>query len=197
MRAVDLSSIDFNNLSQEHLLAGGAILGEQLCTSRNHSSTLPTHLSLSTPPAPRPQPFGPAVSVLGLAAVAATTTIEPGSMGDAATAAAGEAAEELPPPLPREDAVLVFGGTGKLGRRIVEKVRGCVAQNLLQYRREYVGWVGWECIVQRPGQTHWAAQLAGSQAGSAVALRRSRWTKDTMTPTQPLYPAAEPGQHLR
>jgi hypothetical protein len=45
-------------------------------------------------------------------------------MGDAATAAAGaEAAEEGAPPLPREDAVLVFGGTGKLGRRIVEKVR--------------------------------------------------------------------------
>jgi hypothetical protein len=26
------------------------------------------------------------------------------------------------PPLPRKNAVLVFGGTGKLGRRVVEKV---------------------------------------------------------------------------
>jgi len=45
-------------------------------------------------------------------------------MGEAAAtaAAAGEVVEEVPPPLPRENAVLVFGGTGKLGRRIVEKV---------------------------------------------------------------------------
>lgn len=46
-------------------------------------------------------------------------------MDAAGTAAdAGQqAAEEAAAPLPRENAVLVFGGTGKLGRRIVEKVR--------------------------------------------------------------------------
>lgn len=64
-----------------------------------------------------------AASVLGLVAVAATSKIEPVDMDAAATAAGGEAAQEVPPPLPRKNAVLVFGGTGKLGRRIVEKVR--------------------------------------------------------------------------
>jgi hypothetical protein len=43
-------------------------------------------------------------------------------MAGADPAVAEAAVEELPPPLPRENAVLVFGGTGKLGRRIVEKV---------------------------------------------------------------------------
>jgi hypothetical protein len=41
------------------------------------------------------------------------------------TAAAGAAAEEAAPPLPRKDAVLVLGGTGKLGRRVVEQVSAC------------------------------------------------------------------------
>jgi hypothetical protein len=45
-----------------------------------------------------------------------------GSDQSASAAAAAEAAEEVPPPLPRKNAVLVFGGTGKLGRRVVEKV---------------------------------------------------------------------------
>lgn len=64
------------------------------------------------------------ISVLGLAAAAAATAGGGDNMGEAAAtaAAAGEVVEEVPPPLPRENAVLVFGGTGKLGRRIVEKL---------------------------------------------------------------------------
>jgi hypothetical protein len=60
--------------------------------------------------------------VLGLAAVAATNPIKQSDMAGADPAVAEAAVEEVPPPLPRENAVLVFGGTGKLGRRIVEKV---------------------------------------------------------------------------
>jgi hypothetical protein len=40
--------------------------------------------------------------------------------GEAAAAESAEAA--APAPLPRENAVLVFGASGKLGRKVVEKV---------------------------------------------------------------------------
>lgn len=65
-----------------------------------------------------------AVSLLGMAVVAATGTGEPADQDAAAAAAAAgqQEAEALPPPLPRVNAVLVFGGTGKLGRKVVEKV---------------------------------------------------------------------------
>jgi hypothetical protein len=64
-----------------------------------------------------------AVSLLGIGAVAATTSMGPSDANQSASpAAAAEAAEEVAPPLPRKNAVLVFGGTGKLGRRVVEKV---------------------------------------------------------------------------
>lgn len=36
---------------------------------------------------------------------------------------APEPAEELPPPIPRKNAVLVLGATGRLGRRVVQQVR--------------------------------------------------------------------------
>lgn len=63
----------------------------------------------------------PAAAVLGLGAVAAASPIQGSDMADS-RAAAGAAAEEAAPALPRKDAVLVLGGTGKLGRRVVEQV---------------------------------------------------------------------------
>lgn len=38
-------------------------------------------------------------------------------------ASAEKPASSLPPPPPRENAVLVLGATGRLGRRVVQKVR--------------------------------------------------------------------------
>jgi hypothetical protein len=49
-----------------------------------------------------------------------------GQMGGAATApsaAVTQAEPEVPPPLPRENAVLVLGATGRAGRLIVQEVR--------------------------------------------------------------------------
>jgi hypothetical protein len=72
-----------------------------------------------------------AASAVGLAAAAAAAAANGGLRmaglplpGGAAGAAAGDATGEAEqaPPLPRENAVLVLGGTGKLGRRIVAKV---------------------------------------------------------------------------
>ena len=42
--------------------------------------------------------------------------------GDESAASVGEAAPQLKPRQP-QNAVLVFGGTGKLGRLVVQKVR--------------------------------------------------------------------------
>lgn len=77
---------------------------------------------------PRHHAYHTAAGVLGLAAAgAASGAFDMGSGGAGAGAsAAAPAAERAPPPLPRENAVLVLGGTGKLGRRIVEKVSGAV-----------------------------------------------------------------------
>lgn len=57
-----------------------------------------------------------------MAVVAATGTGEPVDQDAAAAAAGQQEAEPLSPPLPRVNAVLVFGGTGKLGRKIAENV---------------------------------------------------------------------------
>lgn len=44
---------------------------------------------------------------------------------------AGEAAQREPAPLPREDAVLVFGATGRMGRTVVQSVSTVQGGSLL------------------------------------------------------------------
>lgn len=63
--------------------------------------------------------FTPTASVLGLVGYSmANNNVDAADAADAAAAAAAE--PPAPPPLPRENAVLVFGATGRMGRRIVE-----------------------------------------------------------------------------
>lgn len=65
--------------------------------------------------------FAAAVAVLGLVGYAVTNNSANADNMDTAADVTAEAVAE-PAPLPRENAVLVFGASGKMGRKIVEKV---------------------------------------------------------------------------
>ena len=97
-------------------LPGPPVIG----TGSRRRHTAPLHALQSTPACPRPLPPPPAASVLGLVGF----TLSQGNMaGTAPPATAGSAAEPAAPaPPPRENAVLVFGATGRMGQMIVRSL---------------------------------------------------------------------------
>lgn len=65
----------------------------------------------------------PPEALLALGGAALLAAVGIGAAALQQTRGEGSAAAASPPPLPREDAVLVFGATGRMGRVLVDAVR--------------------------------------------------------------------------
>ena len=108
----------FGCVALEHLAVQWSILSLSI-TSHSFSSNTPILVSNS----PSPFSFTYPTSV-GLLSIVGWQVSQPKS--EPLDTEAGMGAESIagaPPALPRQNAVLVFGSTGRVGRRVVQRVR--------------------------------------------------------------------------
>ena len=109
----------FDAIPPEALIAGGSVVGEWKGKKRPTGHWLTALLAHRPPPQQHSTPH--AAGILGL--VGWQLSQQGGGMqAGQSEGAAAAAAPPPPPPPPREQAVLVLGATGRVGRRVVQKV---------------------------------------------------------------------------